>query len=49
MSRLAAQLLRDPLELSWCVTHRFGIADADSAYDTFAYGRDDCVKAVLEL
>jgi alcohol dehydrogenase len=49
MPKLAAQLAREPLDLSWCITHRFGIADAEKAYQTFAYAQEDCVKAVLQL
>ncbi len=49
MPSLADQLARQPMDLSWCITHRFGIADAEKAYETFAYAREDCVKAVFEL
>lgn len=47
MSTLVDGLIKDPVDLSWCVTHRFSIDQAIAAYDTFAYGKDDCVKAVL--
>jgi threonine dehydrogenase-like Zn-dependent dehydrogenase len=49
MDRLARELVADPLDLSWCVTHRFGLDDAVAAYETFAHRKDGCVKAVLEL
>ena len=47
MPRLAQRLLEEPVDLSWCITHRFSISDAESAYQTFAHAEDNCVKAVL--
>ena len=47
MSQLAPALISDPIDLSWCITHRFDISDAAAAYDTFAYRKDGCAKAVL--
>ncbi len=47
MSQLADQWTVDPVDLSWCITHRFAIDEAEAAYDTFAHGRDNCIKAVL--
>lgn len=47
MSRLAGDLARNPMDLSWCVSHTFSLDDAVEAYDTFAYGKHDCVKAAL--
>ncbi|QEG41188.1 alcohol dehydrogenase catalytic domain-containing protein [Roseimaritima ulvae] len=47
MPRLMQRLQTEPIDLSWCVTHRFPLSDAITAYDTFAYQKDDCVKAVL--
>lgn len=49
MDRLAIDLAGQPMDLSWCITHRFGIDDAIEAYDTFAYRKDGCIKAVLEF
>ncbi len=49
MDRLAPDLVADPIDLSWCITHRFDINDAVEAYDTFAHRKDGCVKAVLSL
>ncbi len=49
MSRLVDELVTDPIDFSWCITHRFAITDAEAAYDTFAYGKDGCVKAVLTI
>jgi threonine dehydrogenase-like Zn-dependent dehydrogenase len=47
MSRLAPTLAEQPIDLSWCITHRFPLQEAKAAYDLFAYGKDDCVKAVI--
>jgi threonine dehydrogenase-like Zn-dependent dehydrogenase len=47
MPMLARELARQPLDLDWCVTHRFALADGVAAYDVFAGRRDACVKAVL--
>lgn len=49
MQRLPEMIAQRPMDLSWCVTHRFGIADAVEAYETFAYGKDACIKAVIEF
>ena len=48
MSKLLPQLLADPLDLSWCITHRYSINDAEQAYETFANRKNGCVKAILE-
>ncbi|WP_197454247.1 alcohol dehydrogenase catalytic domain-containing protein [Stieleria varia] len=47
MSMLAENLNRQAMDLDWCITHRFGLEDAESAYDVFAHQQDGCVKAVL--
>lgn len=47
MSRLYQSLSADPLDLSWCATHRFGVDQAVQAYDVFANQRDGCIKALL--
>lgn len=47
MPTLMQRLQTEPIDLSWCVTHRFALSDAVAAYDTFAYQKDHCVKAVL--
>jgi 2-desacetyl-2-hydroxyethyl bacteriochlorophyllide A dehydrogenase len=49
MSRLATSLEDNPLDLSWCITHRFAIEQAQQAYDTFAHHRDGCIKAVFQF
>lgn len=49
MNLLPDIMIASPMDLSWCVTHRFGIDDAVEAYETFAYGKDQCVKAILEF
>lgn len=49
MSRLMSELIENPIDLSWCVSHRFGIDEAEAAYRTFAYREPGCVKAVLEM
>ena len=47
MQKLLPELIEDPIDLSWCITHRFSIVDAAEAYDTFAHRKEGCVKAVL--
>ena len=49
MDVLLDRLADSPIDLSWCITHRFGIEDAVEAYEIFANRRDGCVKAVLEF
>lgn len=49
MQWLPQVLASEPLDCSWCVTHRFDIEDAVAAYETFAYGKDECIKAVIEF
>lgn len=49
MPLLAAQLQTQPIDLGWCISHRFTIEDARDAYATFAYRRAGCVKAVIDF
>ncbi len=49
MSQLVAGLAVEPLDLSWCISHRFDIEDAEAAYKTFAYREPGCMKAVLTI
>jgi threonine dehydrogenase-like Zn-dependent dehydrogenase len=47
MSQIAPRLTNEPIDLSWCITHRFAIDQAPQAYDIFANRKDGCIKAVL--
>ena len=49
MSWLAGDLADNPMDLSWCITHRFALGEAERAWETFAHRRDGCIKAVLTL
>jgi 2-desacetyl-2-hydroxyethyl bacteriochlorophyllide A dehydrogenase len=49
MDELSGVIAVEPMDLSWCITHRFGIEDAVEAYQTFAHRQDGCIKAVLEF
>lgn len=49
MSKLVDQLAAEPMDLSWCITHRFDIDDAEAAYQTFAYREPGCLKAALTV
>jgi threonine dehydrogenase-like Zn-dependent dehydrogenase len=49
MSRIADSLTRQPVDFSWCVTHRFSIDQAVQAYDVFANRKDGCIKAVIAM
>lgn len=49
MPKLAEWLVSHPLDLSWCITHRFPIAEAEQAYQVFARAQQGCVKAVLDI
>ena len=49
MPILAKQLARSPIDLSWCITHRFDIQEASRAYDTFANRKENCIKAVIDF
>ncbi len=37
------------LDLGWCISHRFKPDQAEEAYQTFAYRKPGCVKAVIEF
>jgi threonine dehydrogenase-like Zn-dependent dehydrogenase len=47
MSKLMPQLTADPMDLSWCITHRFSVDQAQHAYETFAGRKEDCIKALI--
>lgn len=49
MSRLSDQAELATRDLSWCITHRFGLNDAVRAYEVFSQRQDQCIKAVLHL
>jgi alcohol dehydrogenase len=49
MAKLADELVDCPLDLSWCITHRFSIDQAVGAYDVFANRKQGCIKAVFVL
>ncbi len=49
MPLLAEKLQQNPVDFSWCVTHRFAIDQGIEAYDVFAGRKDGCVKAVLTM
>tara|TARA_R110002049_G_scaffold4601_5_gene32733 strand:+ start:1023623 stop:1024627 length:1005 start_codon:yes stop_codon:yes gene_type:complete len=47
MSKLLPRLLSESIDLSWCITHRFPIGQAEKAYDVFANRKDGCIKAAI--
>lgn len=47
MPRIAKLLAETPIDLSWCITHRFAMDQAAEAYDIFANGKQGCVKAAF--
>jgi threonine dehydrogenase-like Zn-dependent dehydrogenase len=49
MGKLADWATRRSADVDRCITHRFGIDQGREAYDTFAHGKDGCLKAVLEF
>lgn len=49
MDVLAKALRERPIDLSWCISHRFPPDQAFDAYQTFAYRKAGCVKAVIEF
>jgi alcohol dehydrogenase len=49
MTRLADELTRLPMDLSWCVTDRFSLADAGRAYTVFANRTGGCIKATIDI
>ena len=48
MPDLARALTRRPIDVDWCITHRFPLEAGVEAYDLFSGRRDGCIKAVLE-
>jgi threonine dehydrogenase-like Zn-dependent dehydrogenase len=49
MTLLADELLRSPMDLRWCITDRFSLADAERAYTVFANRLGGCVKATIDI
>ena len=49
MPRVFDELANSPLDLSWCVTHRFPPAEGPRAYDVMANQKDGCIKAVIDF
>ncbi|MGB7347654.1 MAG: alcohol dehydrogenase catalytic domain-containing protein [Pirellulaceae bacterium] len=49
MEVIPAKLAQKPIDLNGVITHRFSIDDAQTAYDTFAYRKDGCLKAVIDF
>jgi threonine dehydrogenase-like Zn-dependent dehydrogenase len=49
MDRLAGELADRPMDLFWCVSHRFALEDGVSAWRVFAGREDGCIKAVLDV
>ncbi len=47
MQQLVAGLAVDPIDLSWCISHRFDVEQAEAAYQTFAYRAPGCMKAAI--
>lgn len=47
MEKVAKEIAETPIDLSWCISHQFGVRDGVRAYDTFAGRKDNCIKAVL--
>ncbi|OHV28161.1 hypothetical protein BCD49_38170 [Pseudofrankia sp. EUN1h] len=44
---LLERIQADQLDPSFVITHRMGLDDAPSAFETFLNKEDECVKAVL--
>lgn len=49
MGRLADELAARPMDLSWCVSHRFALEDGVSAWRVFSGREDGCIKAVIDM
>jgi threonine dehydrogenase-like Zn-dependent dehydrogenase len=49
MPLLIDSLRQSPMDLSWCITHRFPLDQSREAYDVFSNRLDGCVKAVIEM
>jgi threonine dehydrogenase-like Zn-dependent dehydrogenase len=48
MKPLLEHIRKGDIDPSFVVTHRLGLGDAPSGYDTFKHKQDDCVKVVLK-
>lgn len=46
--RLLEHIERGEIDPTFVITHRYALADAAEAYETFHAKRDDCIKVVLE-
>ena len=49
MSHLPQIVEDKKMDLSWCITHRFTIDQAEKAYRTFSTRAEGCIKAVFEF
>lgn len=49
MESLAPRVVGGEFDLSGFVTHRFGVDQAEKAYDVFSNRREGCLKAVFEM
>ncbi|MFK8113991.1 MAG: alcohol dehydrogenase catalytic domain-containing protein [Rubripirellula sp.] len=49
MGKLSTQLEEQPMDLSWCITHRFDLSEAAKAYEVFAGQKQGCIKAAFQL
>jgi threonine dehydrogenase-like Zn-dependent dehydrogenase len=45
---LLQRIEQGEIDPSFVVTHRMGLEDAPTGYETFKHKRDDCVKVVLK-
>jgi threonine dehydrogenase-like Zn-dependent dehydrogenase len=48
MGPLLERIENGEIDPSFVITHRLGLDDAPTGYETFKHKRDDCVKVVLE-
>lgn len=49
MNQLTQRVVAGEFDLSPFITHRFGVNEAERAYEVFAGRQDGCLKAVLEF
>lgn len=49
MGRLAGELAERPMDLSWCVSHRFALEEGLDAWRVFSAREQGCIKAVLDV
>lgn len=49
MDHLANELVQQPMDLTWCITHQFAVDDGEQAYDVFANRKDGCIKAAIQF